>query len=81
MTRARGWDEECTLWEEGRGYEMQVRTESYPFPLRQMFRAFQGAWEVEPVGDGALVSMRYEVEPSAFGLLLWSAIRLTFARQ
>lgn len=35
----RGWDEVCTLWEEGRRYEMRVRTETYPFPLRQMFRA------------------------------------------
>ncbi len=80
-SRGRGWDEVCTLWEEGRRYEMRVRTETYPVPLRQMFRAFQGAWEVEPAGEGALVSMRYEVEPSALGLLLWPAIRLTFTRQ
>lgn len=80
-SRGRGWDEVCTLWEEGRRYEMRVQTETYPFPLRQMFRAFQGAWEVEPAGEGALVSMRYEVEPSALGMLLWPVIRFTFKRQ
>jgi hypothetical protein len=80
-SRGRGWDEVCTLWEEGHRYEMRVRTETYPFPLRQMFRAFKGAWEVEPAGGGVLVSMRYGVEPSALGLLLWPAIRPTFARQ
>jgi hypothetical protein len=46
---------------------MRVRTETYPVPLRQMFRAFQGAWEVEPTEGGTLISMRYEVEPSAWG--------------
>jgi hypothetical protein len=41
--RGRGWDEVCTLWEEGRRYQMRVRTETYPFPLRQMFRELRGA--------------------------------------
>lgn len=80
-SRGRGWDEDCTLWEEGRRYAMRVRTETYPFPLRQMFRGFRGAWEVEPTPGGALVRMRYEVEPTTLGLLLWPAIRVTFARQ
>jgi len=79
--RGRGWDEVCTLWEEGRRYEMRVRTETYPFPLRQMFRGFRGTWEVEPEGGGTLVAMRYDVEPSALGRLLWWPIRRTFARQ
>ena len=80
-TRGRGWDEVCTLWEEGRRYEMRVRTETYPVPLRQMFRGFQGAWEVTPADGGTLVAMRYEVEPSALALLLWPAIRFSFGRQ
>jgi hypothetical protein len=79
--RGRGWDEVCELWEEGRRYEMRVRTETYPFPLRQMFREFRGAWEVELAAGGAIVSMRYEVEPSALGRALWRPIRRTFARQ
>ncbi|HEU4735753.1 MAG TPA: hypothetical protein VFS48_01845 [Solirubrobacterales bacterium] len=47
-SRGRGWDEVCTLWEEGHRYSMRVRTETYPFALRQMFRRFSGTWEVEP---------------------------------
>jgi ribosome-associated toxin RatA of RatAB toxin-antitoxin module len=55
--RGRGWSEDCTLWEEGHRYEMRVRTETYPFPLRQLFRDFRGTWEVEPSAEGTLVSM------------------------
>lgn len=79
--RGRGWNEVCTLWDEGRRYEMRVRTETYPSPLRQMFREFRGAWEVEPAGGGSTVSMRYQVEPSVLGRLLWRPIRRTFERQ
>ena len=80
-SRGRGWDEDCTLWEEGRRYEMRVRTETYPFMLRQMFRGFRGRWEVEPAEEGALVRMGYEVEPSRLGEVLWFAIGRVFERQ
>ena len=80
-SRGRGWDEDCTLWEEGRRYEMRVRTETYPFMLRQMFRGFRGRWEVEPAEEGALVTMGYEVEPSRLGEVLWFAIGRVFERQ
>jgi len=80
-SRGRGWDEDCTLWEEGRRYEMRVRTETYPFALRQMFRGFRGRWEVQPSGNGTLVGMRYDVEPSTLGRLLWPALHVVFKRQ
>jgi ribosome-associated toxin RatA of RatAB toxin-antitoxin module len=80
-SRGRGWEEDCTLWEEGRSYEMRVRTETYPFVLRKMFRGFRGRWEVEPQEGGTIVTMRYEVEPSRLGKMLWFAIGRVFERQ
>lgn len=66
--RGRGWDEVCTVWDEGRRYSMRVKTETYPFPLRQMFRGFAGAWAVEPDGpESALVTMDYQLELSPLG--------------
>lgn len=46
---------------------MRVKTETYPFPLRQMFRRFGGTWEVELYRSVARVTMRYEVELSPLG--------------
>lgn len=80
-SRGRGWEEVCTVWEEGRRYAMRVKTETYPFPLRQMFRSFNGAWEVEPGAAGTLVTMRYEAEFSRLGSALRPLIRRMFARQ
>jgi Polyketide cyclase / dehydrase and lipid transport len=80
-SRGRGWDEVCTVWEEGRRYAMRVKTETYPFPLRQMFRGFSGAWEVEPVTGGTLITMRYETDLSRLGGALRPLIRRMFARQ
>lgn len=60
---------------------MRVKTETYPFPLRQMFRQFGGIWEVEPNRSVARVTMRYEVELSLLGKVFTPLIRRAFARQ
>jgi hypothetical protein len=69
------------MWEEGHRYAMRVKTETYPFPLRQMFRGFSGTWEVEPSMGDARVMMRYEVELSLLGKTIGPLIRKVFARQ
>jgi carbon monoxide dehydrogenase subunit G len=80
-SRGRGWKETCTLWEEGHRYRMRVDTKTYPFPLRQMFRAFCGEWAVRPAGSDADVSMFYELELSPLGRMLWPLLRGKFAHQ
>lgn len=80
-SRGRDWDEVCTLWEEGHRYSMPVKTETYPFPLRQMFRQFGGTWEVEPYMSVSRVTMRYDVELSPLGKAFGPLIRRAFARQ
>jgi ribosome-associated toxin RatA of RatAB toxin-antitoxin module len=72
--RGRGWNETCTLWEPGRRYRMQVDTASYPFPLRQLLRAFQGTWSVNPVPEGTRITVRFDAQPR-LGLLSRLAIR------
>jgi hypothetical protein len=66
--RGRGWNEVCTVWEPGHRYRMQVDTASYPFPLRQLLRAFQGTWSVDPVPDGTRITVRFDAQPR-LGLL------------
>ena len=61
--RGRGWNETCTLWEPGHRYQMRVDTASYPFPLRQLLRAFQGTWSVDPAPEGTRISVQFDAEP------------------
>jgi ribosome-associated toxin RatA of RatAB toxin-antitoxin module len=61
--RGRGWNETCTLWEPGHRYGMQVDTASYPFPLRQLLRSFQGTWSVDPLPEGACITVQFDAQP------------------
>lgn len=61
-TRGRTWEETCDLWEEGRRFGMEVDTSTYPVDLRLLFRRFRGEWAVEPAGEGAVVTVRFEGE-------------------
>jgi Polyketide cyclase / dehydrase and lipid transport len=72
--RGRGWNEVCTLWEPGHRYQMRVDTTSYPFPLRQLLRAFQGTWSVDPVPGGTRITVRFDAQPR-LGLLGRLALR------
>jgi hypothetical protein len=56
-TRGRGWNETCTLWEEGRAYAFTVHTDApdYPYPLTEL----TGVWRVEPMAEGSKVSLEF----------------------
>jgi ribosome-associated toxin RatA of RatAB toxin-antitoxin module len=62
-TGSGSWEEVCTVWEPGRAYEMTVRTQTYPLPLRAMLSAMRGRWEIEPVDSGARIVMTFEARP------------------
>jgi len=72
--RGRGWNETCTLWEPGHRFQMRVDTASYPFPLRQLLRGFQGTWSVDPVPEGTRIAVQFDAEPR-LGLLGRLALR------
>ena len=42
-TRAREWQEECTLWEPSVRYRMTVDIDSYPASFRAIFRSLEGS--------------------------------------
>ena len=56
-TKGRGWNETCTLWDEGRSYAFTVQTNApdYPYPLTEL----KGIWRVEPVEQGSKVSLEF----------------------
>jgi ribosome-associated toxin RatA of RatAB toxin-antitoxin module len=66
--RGRGWNETCTLWDPGHRFQMRVDTASYPLPLRQLLRSFQGTWTVDPLPKGTRITVRFDAEPR-LGLL------------
>lgn len=74
----RQWDETCTLWDEGRRYEVSVDTGDYAYPLIQM----RGAWFVEPDGDGgaSIVGLQFAFQPEAtlYGRAFALAMQLAF---
>lgn len=53
------WKEQCTLWEEGKRYAMQVDTSDYPYP----FTTMQGTWGLEEKTDGIVISMSFDFTP------------------
>lgn len=72
------WHETCTLWDDGRRYEVAVDTSSYPYPLTQM----RGAWFVEPSEDGqsSTVGMQFAFQPTStlYGRVFAIAMQLAF---
>lgn len=59
-TKGQGWNEQCTLWDEGRAYSMTVDTTApdYPYPIKSL----NGYWAAEPAPNGTLITMRFEYE-------------------
>ncbi|MCC5874094.1 MAG: SRPBCC family protein [Gammaproteobacteria bacterium] len=55
------WGEECTRFEDGRGFDVRFLAEDpdFPFPATIMF----GGWEVIPRGEGSEVRVWWELEP------------------
>ncbi len=58
-TKDERWREDVTVWRPNETYEVEVRTDTYPVPLQQVFRRFTGVWSVEPLGDGARVTISF----------------------
>lgn len=75
-TRGAGWEETCTLWDEGRRFAVEVDTTNYPYPLSMM----RGLWQVDPHPAGSLVTMRfaYQAHPTVTGGLFAVAFRPLF---
>jgi hypothetical protein len=75
-TAGQGWEETCTLWEDGRRFAVAVDTTRYPYPLILM----RGLWQVDPHPAGSRVTMRfaYRAAPSVRGGLFAIALRVLF---
>ena len=58
-TRGRGWNETCTVWEEGRRYSFSVDTSDYPYPFARM----AGTWSVDDAAGGSVIRMLFDYEP------------------
>ncbi len=72
-TKGRGWNETCTLWDEGRAYAFTVDTNApdYPYPLTEL----KGTWRVEQVEQGSKISLQF-VGRARWGLLGRLMLRL-----
>ena len=46
-------------WDEGRRYDIEVDTSTYPTVLRSVFSSFRGTWTVEPEADGSRVTIDF----------------------
>lgn len=54
------WTEACTLWDEGERFEVNVRTDRYPYPLAVM----RGSWWVRSdTPDRSLLGMDFRYQP------------------
>src|SRR6266542_1975188 len=75
-TAGDGWEETCTLWEDGRRFAVDVDTGHYPYPILLM----RGLWQVDPHPAGSRVTMRfvYRAQPSVTGGLFAIVFRLLF---
>jgi hypothetical protein len=75
-TSGQGWEETCTLWEDGRRFAVDVDTAGYPYPLVLM----RGLWQVDPHPHGSQVLMRFafQAAPSVPGGLFAIALRVLF---
>ena len=74
------WSETCTLWDDGDRFEVNVRTDHYPYPLAVM----RGSWWVHPnssdTSDTAVVGMdfRYQPEPGIKGRVFAALMQAGF---
>lgn len=74
-TKDENWSERVSVWDEGRRYEIEVDTSTYPAPLKQLFRRFTGVWEVDPNAGGCRVCIRF-VPDVRGGWLVWPLVKL-----
>jgi carbon monoxide dehydrogenase subunit G len=60
-TAGQGWEETCTLWDDGRRFAVDVDTSEYPYPILLM----RGLWQVDPDPGGSRVTMRFAYQAIA----------------
>lgn len=60
-SQGRGWNETCTLWEEGKAYAFTVDSGApdYPYPLTELI----GFFRVEPAAGGSRVTIEFIARP------------------
>lgn len=58
--KGRGWNESCTLWDDGRRFAVAVDTSDYPYPLQVV----RGSWWVDPIsGARCRLGMTFLFQP------------------
>ena len=72
-TKDREWNEVCSLWHDGHRFQMTVDVATYPTAFRAIFSEVVGTWTVEPAGDGAQVTMRFD-GATKLGPIGWAAV-------
>ncbi|MEQ8717413.1 MAG: SRPBCC family protein [Acidimicrobiales bacterium] len=56
----RTWSETCTLWDQGRRFDVSVNIDDYPYPLQSV----QGSWRVDPHDETtSTVGMVFAIQP------------------
>lgn len=75
-----GWREDVVELVPGSHVRVVVRTETYPFPLRQLLAGFAGTWAVADATGGAVVTMTFDAELRRGWSVLWPVFRLVFRR-
>lgn len=71
------WTETCSLWKEGEQFEVNVRTDRYPYPLAVM----RGSWWVRSdSADRTIVGMdfRYRPRPGIKGFVFAAVMQAAF---
>jgi hypothetical protein len=71
------WSETCTVWDEGERFEVDARTDDYPYPLAVM----RGSWWVQSQGAATSVvgmDFRYQPLPGFKGRFFAAAMQAAF---
>lgn len=54
------WAETCTLWDEGRRYQMTVNVDTYPLYYRILIHQLAQTWSLEPAAQGTRVTLTFD---------------------
>lgn len=69
------WNETCTVWDEGRQFDIAVDTSNYPYPLSEM----RGSWSTGATTPAiASMDFRYRPRPGIQGRLFAAAMQAAF---
>lgn len=77
-----GWDETCTVWEEGERYAFEVHTAASGSRMHGLFDTFVGSFGVDDEGGETAIWASFELEPryGPAGRALLFATRPLFRR-